>query len=207
MAADLATFESAIAAAQAVLADTEASQSAIDAALNALISARQAFVDAAVGAVLLFAEEIVEEGQSYLLLTFNHPVSGVSASEKLALNGADSVTVAEASVVDGDSRKVKARLTGPLPASGAVKITAQAGAVTVAEDRANPASSEIIIIRHADTLALRQQLLTYGTASGGDAITIMHVASHADAFLAAMEQYGIDEKLLLRYLLRQIGPA
>lgn len=44
-------------------------------------------------------------------------------------------------------------------------------------------------------------------ASGGDQIAIMHVASHADSFLAAMEQYGIDEKLLLRYLLRQIGPA
>ena len=207
--ADLAAFGSAIAAAHDVLANAAAGQSEIDAAQNALNNARQSFIDAAIGAVLLFAEEIVEEGQSYLLLTFNHPVSGVSASatEKLVLNGAGSVAVAEVSVVEGDVRKVKARLTAPLAATGVVTITAQSGAVTIAEDTANPASSVIAVIRHEDTLALRQQLLIYGAASGEDRITIVHVASHADAFLAAMELYGIERKLLLRYLLRQIGPA
>jgi len=203
-AADIASFEAAIAAASVVHADALASQSELDAALEALQRARDAFEHAAVGAVLTFAEEIVEAGQSYLVLTFNHPVSGVADVARFALTGAGGVTVTEASVDAGDARKVKAVLSGPLPASGAITAQAQAGAVTIGDGTANPAASAIRIMVYGDTLELRQQLLTYGETVGEGRITIAHVAAHANVFLEAMEQSGIDRRLLLRYLLRQI---
>src|SRR5690606_18057284 len=117
------------------------------------------------------------------------------------------IAVTDVTVASGDDRLAVARLTDPLPASGTVTIAAQPGAVAIAEGIANPAASEIAVIRYVDTLALRQQLLAQGTASDGEQIMIAHVASHADAFLADMEPQGIDRILLLRYLLRQIEPA